>query len=120
MSLANLAKNAQLKEEPFDQKEFLGLFNSGKLRLKDACNTTLFPDSRFDLAYNAAHSLALAALRWHGYRAAYRYIVFQALPHTTSLGPEVWRVLDKSHTLRNISEYEGNVEIDNQLLHPER
>ena len=26
-------------------------------------------EGRFDLANNASHSLALAALRWHGYRA---------------------------------------------------
>ena len=49
-------------------------------------------ESRFDLAYNAAHSLCLAALRWHGYRSANRYIASQALPHTLGLGPEVWRV----------------------------
>lgn len=92
------------------------MVNSGQFRLKDANNTSLFPNSRFDLAYNAVHCLALAALRWHGYRASNRYIVFQALPYTTSLGPEVWRVLDKAHIVRNASEYEGNVEIDNLLL----
>jgi hypothetical protein len=42
-------------------------------------------ESRFDLAYNAAHALCLAALRWHGYRPTNRYIVFQGLPHTLGL-----------------------------------
>lgn len=116
MSLANLLKTGQIKEEPYDKKEFLGLFHSGKVRLKDANNVTLSSDSRFDLAYNAAHALALAALRRKGYRASNRYIVFQVLPFTANLGPEVWRVLDKSHNLRNISEYEGCVEIDSKLL----
>jgi hypothetical protein len=73
-------------------------------------------ESRFDLAYNAAHALCLAALRWHGYRAANRYIVFQVLPHTLGLGPEVWRVLDKCHSVRNLGEYEGDLNIDERLV----
>jgi hypothetical protein len=76
-------------------RELAGLLRSGTARLKDARNATLALESRFDLAYNAAHSLSLAALRRMGYRAGNRYIVFQALPHTLGLGPEVWRVLDK-------------------------
>lgn len=101
MSFENLVQAKQIKLEPFDQKEFLGLVNSGKNRLKDASNENLFPDSCFDLAYNAAHSLALAALRLHGYRASNRYIVFQSLPHTLNLGPEVWRVLAKCEMFPN-------------------
>jgi hypothetical protein len=58
----------------------------------------------------------LAALRWHGYRSTNRYIVFQALPHTLGLGPEVWRVLDKCHSVRNLGEYEGDLNIDERLV----
>ena len=64
-------------------------------RLQDAAHTELSLEGRFDLAYNAAHALCLAALRWHGYRPVNRYIVFQVLPQTLGLGPEVWRVLAK-------------------------
>lgn len=53
-NLENLVKTGQLKTESFDLKEFEGLVNSGKARLKDARNKTLAPESRFDLAYNAA------------------------------------------------------------------
>lgn len=84
-NLDNLAKTGQLKSEPFDQNEFIGLINSGKARLNDALNTTLAQESRFDLAYNAAHSFALAALRKQNYRANNRYIVFQALPYTSKM-----------------------------------
>jgi len=115
-NLDNLVKSGQLKVEPFNQAEFTGLVSSGENRLKDANNTTLATESRFDLAYNAAHSLALAALRFHGYRAGNRYIVFQALPHTLGIGPEVWRVLAKCHDARNLAEYEGHLEIGDQLL----
>lgn len=73
-------------------------------------------DSRFDLAYNAAHALCLAALRRAGYRSTKRFIVFQALPHTLSMGPEVWRVLDRAHNERNRSEYEGSPTVDERLL----
>lgn len=70
----------------------------------------------FVLAYNAAHAFSLAALRRLGYRAANRYIVFQVLPHTLGLGPEIWRVLDKCHKLRNQGEYEGDLEIDDRVV----
>src|SRR5579863_3487131 len=73
-------------------------------------------ESRFDLAYNAAHARCLAALRWHGYRPTNRYIVFQTLPHTLGLDPEVWRVLDKCHSVRNLGEYEGDLNVDERLV----
>src|SRR3990167_8062931 len=116
-NLKNLIKTNQLKAEEFDQNEFDGLVKSGATRIKDADNATLSSESRFDLAYNAAHALALAALRFHGYRPDNsRYIVFQALPHTLNLDANVWRILDKCHHMRNIAEYEGFLDIDEQLL----
>jgi hypothetical protein len=116
-NLESLVKTNKLKKEPFDQSEFDGLIKSGEARLKDAKIAALSPESRFDLAYNAAHALSLAALRWHGYRPDNsRYIVFQALPHTLKLDSGVWRVLDKCHHMRNVAEYEGYLEVDEQLL----
>jgi hypothetical protein len=104
-----------LKEEPPDAKEFAGLRRSAIARLTDSAKSSNSLESRFDLAYNAAHALCLAALRWHGYRPINRYIVFQALPHTLGLGPEVWRVLDKCHSVRNLGEYEGDLNVDERL-----
>ncbi len=105
-----------LQQEPFDANEFAGLLRSGIARLKDARNATLALESRFDPAYNAAHSLSLAALRRMGYRSGNRYIVFQVLPHTLGLGAEVWRVLDKCHNTRNLGEYEGMLDVDEKLV----
>jgi hypothetical protein len=105
-----------LRAEPPDAKEFAGLLRSGQSRLKDASNKSLSLESRFDLGYNAAHALCLAALRWHGYRSGKRYIVFQLLPHTLGLGPEVWRVLSKCHDVRNLGEYEGDLNVDERLV----
>mgnify|MGYP000087108226 CR=1 FL=1 len=83
---------------------------------RDAQNNSLALESRFDLAYNAAHALCLEGLRRMGYRAGNRYIVFQVLPHTLGLGPEVWRVLDKCHNTRNLGEYEGMFDVDERLV----
>jgi hypothetical protein len=105
-----------LKAEPPDAQEFAGLKRSGLARLKDAGTLTLSLEGRFDLGYNAAHALCLAALRWHGYRSGNRYLVFQLLPHTLGLGPEVWRVLSKCHDLRNVGEYEGDLHIDDRIV----
>jgi hypothetical protein len=105
-----------LRTEAFDAREFAGLKRSGLARLSDAENTANSPESRFDLAYNAAHALCLAALRWHGYRPVNRYIVFQVLPHTLYLGAAVWGVLAKCHEIRNVGEYEGELNFDERLL----
>jgi hypothetical protein len=105
-----------LRQESPDAQETEGLLRTGRARLKDATNAALAIESRFDLAYNAAHALCLAALRRKGYRASQRYIVFQVLPHTLSLGAEVWRVLDKCHNTRNLGEYEGLLDVDERLV----
>lgn len=116
-ALENLAGPTKpLVAEPPDEAEVQGLVRSGKARLADAGNAALSLESRFDLAYNAAHALCLAALRRRGYRARHRYIVFQVLPHTLELGPDVWRVLDHAHSKRNLSEYEGHVDVQERLV----
>jgi hypothetical protein len=105
-----------LKIEPPDVAEIEGLKRTGRARLRDASKLDLSIESRFDLAYNAAHALCLAALRAKGYRSNHRYIVFQVLPHTLGLGPEIWRVLDLSHNKRNLGEYEGLLDVDERLV----
>jgi hypothetical protein len=89
--LRNLARSGLLKAEPVEQAEFDQLIRSGRARLKDASHSDLSLESGFDLAYNAAHALSRAALRWHGYRSDKRYVVFQALPHTLGIDAAVWR-----------------------------
>jgi hypothetical protein len=114
--LDNLVRIRQLKAEPAAQPEIDGLVRSGKSRLKDAQTESLSLDGRFDLAYNAAHAFSLAALRWHGYRSENRYIVFQCLEHTVKMPPEQWRVLDQAHRKRNVAEYEGELDVDRNLV----
>lgn len=115
-NLDNLVKIKQLKTEPPDQAEFDGLVGSARRRLQDAQIDGLSEDSQFSLAYGAAHSLAVAAMRWHGYRSDNRYLVFQCLIHTVNLDNSKWRVLDTCHKQRNLAEYEGHIEITPRLL----
>ena len=107
--------NVLAKEAP-DAKEFEGLVRSGLARLHDAENDANSLESRFDLAYGAAHALCLAALRHHGFRPSKRYIVFQVLPDTLGLGPDVWRVPSKCHDMRNRTEYEGALDLDERFV----
>jgi hypothetical protein len=86
--LDNLVRIRQLKAEAAAQSEIDGPIRSGTARLNDARTETLSLDGRFDLAYNAARSFSLAALRWHGYRSEGRFTVFQCLEHTLQLPAE--------------------------------
>jgi len=102
-------KIGKLKSEPPSRSEFNGLLTAAENRLRDSENTGLSPDSRFILSYDASHSLALAALRWHGYRTENRYMVFQALQHTLSFPTHKWRFLDDCHQKRNVVLYDGDL-----------
>lgn len=114
--LENLVRVGTLKREAPSPSEFAAMLRSGSAKLRDAANTTLAIESRFDLAYNGVHALALAALRSHGYRSENRYTVFQALPHTLGISGATLRVLIKAHTQRNHAEYEGAAVDDVQLV----
>jgi hypothetical protein len=117
-ALENLMKVSKggLKAESPSQSEIDGLIRSAKRKRQDAAIAGLGEESRFDLLYNAAHALALAALRRHGYRSDNRYLVFQALAHTVNFPPAKWRVLDRCHNLRNLAEYEGHFDVDQMLI----
>lgn len=111
-----LVKVKALHIESSDVDEIESLVASGKNRLMDAQNMSLNIESRFDLAYNASHSLALAGLRKNGYRSSKRYLVFQCLEHTLGIPPEQWRVLDNAHKKRNHAEYEGVFDVSEDLV----
>src|SRR5438105_3532522 len=99
--LDDLIQTGKLKAEPPAAEELAGLLRSGGARIADAENSSLSLESRFDLAYNAAHAFSLAALRFHGYRSENRYLVFQLLQDTVGLTSAQWRVLDEAHKKRN-------------------
>ncbi len=104
-----------MQRELPDATEIEGLLNAAGIRLKDAENGELETANRFYLAYSAAHTSAVAALRVHGYRAKNRIIVFQALQHTVGWSPPRWRVLLNAHSLRNDMDYESVGEVDAKI-----
>jgi hypothetical protein len=114
--LDNLVRIGNLKAEPASRAEFDGMLKSARVRLADAQNDSLDPDSQFDLAYGAAHRLALAALRAHGYRSENRITVFQTLVHTLGTERADIQTFLEAHNERNLAEYEGCMEIDGDLL----
>jgi hypothetical protein len=114
--LDNLVRIGKLKVEAVTRKEFEGMLASARRGLVDAQNESLHTDSRFDLVYGADHRFALAALRYHGYRSEDRISVFQTLVHTLGTGRADIQILLKAHNERNLAEYEGRVDIDEELL----
>ena len=115
-NLENLQRSGGLKAEPPDRKECDGLMRSARDSLKDDGNPQLSFASRFDLAYNAAHAIALTALRLKGYRSDKRYLVFQCLVHTAEASKMQVRLLALCHERRNLAEYEGYMDEDEALL----
>ena len=115
-ALANLARIGQLKVEARSPAEVLRMLKQAKTRLADAQLAHVSVDGRFASSYGAGHAAALAALRWHGYRSENRFMVFQCLPHTLGWPPHRWRVLDAAHQKRNLSEYEGYLDVEESLV----
>ena len=66
--LDNLVRINKLKVEAPDQKEFDRMVATAKRGLQDAKVEGLSEEGKFSMLYGAAHSISLAAMRWHGYR----------------------------------------------------
>ena len=113
--LERLADRGLLEREPASPAELQALVSSGRRVFADASNHSLALESRFTLAYDAAHAFALAALRSAGYRSPNRYLVFLCLEHTApTTGAE--RQLVKAHERRNKGLYEGVFEISERFV----
>lgn len=115
-NLERLAALGELKAERFTRKEQDALLSRARNLLADASKPQLSREGRFSLAYGAAHALATAALRLHGYRSANRYLVFQCLEHTAGLTPAQCRLFALAHERRNRIEYESGLVIEEALL----
>jgi hypothetical protein len=114
--LDNLVKARQLHLVDPSEGEISNLIRMGLAKLKDASHADISAYTKFEVAYNAAHALALAALWRAGYRSDSRYLVFQCTQHTLGLEPENWRVLDRAHHKRNLAEYEGDIDVEVPLI----
>jgi hypothetical protein len=114
--LENLVRAGELRRLSPSEDEISTLIRKGLARLNDLAETELSAVTRFDVAYNAAYALSLAALWKAGYRSESRYLVFQCTQHTVDLTPENWRILDLAHRKRNLAEYEGEFDVEDSLI----
>jgi hypothetical protein len=114
--LDNLVKIRQLQLEPRNQLECSRLLTLAITHAQDAAVASVSIEGRFLAAYAAGHAAALAALRYHGYRSDNRFIVFQSLSHTLQWSPAQWRLLDVAHKARNLAEYEGYLDVEEQQV----
>jgi hypothetical protein len=110
--LEALARERRLRREPTSAGEIAAFLANARTSLADASIAALSPSGRFKHAYDAAHALALCALRARDLRPAanvfgHRVVVFQALPFTIGAERKLWATLERYHTRRNKSEYEG-------------
>jgi hypothetical protein len=103
--LDNLVKINRLKVEPPLRKEYDGMLKSARRGLADAQNESIETDSQFDLAVEAAHKFALAALRREGYRSENRITVYQTLTHTIGVSSADLQIFLKAHNERNLASY---------------
>jgi hypothetical protein len=115
-NLENLLKIGKLKVDSSTDDEVRGLIQRGLVKIEDYKHPGLSIETRFDVIYGAAHAFCLAALKNAGYRSESRYIVFQCAQHTIGLEPEYWRVMSDAHRQRNVAEYEGYIDVNEQLL----
>lgn len=116
MTLENLERIKLLLPLEKSETEFAHLIERARELHTDSIRKELSIQSRFQLAYEAAFALSLAALRWYGYRpSGNRYVAFQALSHTVELGSEV-ALLIKAHGLRNDIEYDAEPFDDHRFL----
>jgi hypothetical protein len=112
-ALDKLVTTGHLKVQPTSKSQLAGFLANADRRLADAQIPELSSAGRFNIAYEAAHALALAAMRAHGYRPGsapgHRAIVFQELVHTVQAPATLASSLNRDHAKRNKSEYEGLV-----------
>ena len=107
-NLENLARIRELHAEAPDEREIAKLLAAARTSLKDARFPALSSASRFTIAYSAAHSLALAALRFAGYRPSgtgHRRVLFQVLEVTAGASQQLSLALAQHHDRRNKVEY---------------
>ncbi len=114
-NLRNLERTGSLKREATSVDEIRRLLELARGSLAGAGLKGNPLEVRYQVAYAAAHYLALAALRANDYRTAaregHRQLVFQLLTHTAGIDSSVPLALDRAHRKRNELEYTGTVDV---------
>ena len=105
--LRTLVERNALREERAAPLEVQGLLSSAKDYLADARRQTNSQATRFNVAYEAAHAIALAAMRALDLRPAqgpgHRAVVFNALNSTTGATAAVFAIINRYDGLTTFS-----------------
>ena len=108
LSLNDWLKNGWLIEHKTSPQEIEDLFRIVDRDLKDCEVTSLSPDWKFNIAYNAALQCAKAALATAGYRPtreSHHYRLIHSLAYTIQADDKLIIQFDMFRKKRNISDY---------------
>lgn len=113
MTLQNLLKIGRLKAHTATAAEVQRLLAAVERNLKDAQQTGISDETRFDAGYKAVMQCALAAMLAQGYRPStsepgYHVTLIQSLPLTLGVDNTTWVLLDALRRKRNANDYLGD------------
>ena len=109
MSLQSWLSEGKLKAHKTSKSEVTQLLSVFDRDLADARVKAISADRRFATAYNAALTVAIAALAASGYRTSgegHHYWTIQSLAFTLRLDSKTLNKFNKFRQKRNISDYE--------------
>ena len=111
MTLKDWLNSGWLIQHDTTTEEMAGFLALAERDIRDAQTKELSEDWRFNIAYNAALQLALAALAASGYRVgrggSHHHYAIQSLSHTLGVEPDILRLFDRFRKKRNIAEYDS-------------
>lgn len=120
MSLQKWVEYGWLRREETSPSEIRDLLGIVERSLTDAKVTAVSADLRFIAAFNAALSLAAAALRATGHRtvtqAGHHVRTIESLEFTSKAGPKIIQKLKTFNNKRNRSVYDVSGAISDQEL----
>ena len=113
MTLQNLLKIGRLKAHTATAAEVQRLLAAVERNLKDAQQTGISDETRFDAGYKAVMQCALAAMLAQGYRPStsepgHHVTLIQSLPLTLGVDNTTWVLLDALRRKRNANDYLGD------------
>ncbi|MFQ6003485.1 MAG: hypothetical protein ACE5KJ_07030, partial [Candidatus Zixiibacteriota bacterium] len=109
MTLQDWLKNKWLKSHKTSREEVYQQFEMAKRDLHDAGVTTISPDWRLSMAYNASLRYATTALNACGYRTSgesHHERLIESLKYTIDANPDIIAKLHRFRKKRHVSSYD--------------
>lgn len=120
MTYDNLQTHVIVSKIRASSKEIKGYIESAERFLKDASVTSVSDNSRFILAYQSIHSIAVMALRACGFKLRgtqnSHVRVIASLQFTLCIEPERIQYLQLLREKRNEEQYDGGTEMTEIIL----